>query len=255
MTQAADGAVFGAYSEYYDLLYRDKDYAGEAAYVHGLLARHGLAHGELLEFGAGTGKHGRLLADMGYRVVGIERSAEMVARAPRSTGFECRQGDIRDVRLQRRFDAVLSLFHVVSYQTGTPDVLAVFRSAAEHLAPGGLFVFDFWYTPAVYRQYPEVRTRRIAAPGRELLRIAEPTVHANENRVDVHYTICIRDTATDTVRMITEIHPMRHFSLPEIDLLCAMTGFRRVAAEEFASGRPPSEQTWGVCVVLQRQEQ
>jgi SAM-dependent methyltransferase len=255
MTQAAGSTVFGAYSDYYDLLYRDKDYAGEAAYVRDLLARHGVAGGQLLEFGAGTGKHGELLAGMGYGVLGIERSAEMVARCPRSAGFECRQGDIREVRLARRFDAVLSLFHVVSYQTANDDVLAVFRSAAEHLAPGGLFIFDFWYTPAVYRQYPEVRTRRIAAPGRELLRIAEPTVRSGENRVDVHYTICIRDTATDTIRMITETHPMRHFSLPEIDLLCGITGFRRLAAEEFLSGQPASEGTWGVCVVLQRQEQ
>ncbi len=252
--KSTESAVFGAYSDYYDILYRDKDYAGEAAYVRNLLSRHGVTGGDLLEFGAGTGKHGQLLGDMGYRVLGIERSAEMVARCPRSASFECRQGDIREVRLARFFDAVLSLFHVVSYQTGNDDVLAVFRRAAEHLAPGGLFVFDFWYTPAVYRQYPEVRTRRITVPGRELLRIAEPIVHSGINCVDVHYTVYIRDTDEGSIRMVTETHPMRHFSLPEIDLLCQITGFRRIATEEFLSGQAATEQTWGVCVVLQRQE-
>ena len=33
--------VFDAYAAYYDLLYRDKDYAGEAAYVLSLLAERG----------------------------------------------------------------------------------------------------------------------------------------------------------------------------------------------------------------------
>ena len=33
--------VFDAYARYYDLLYKDKDYAGEAAYVHGLIQKYG----------------------------------------------------------------------------------------------------------------------------------------------------------------------------------------------------------------------
>ena len=33
-------SIFDAYAAYYDLFYRDKDYAGEAAYVDGLIRRH-----------------------------------------------------------------------------------------------------------------------------------------------------------------------------------------------------------------------
>lgn len=72
--------VFDAYSSYYDLLYRDKDYAAEADYVAQLLRTYGNA-GDLLEFGSGTGRHGRLLSQRGYRVTGVERSAAMIARA------------------------------------------------------------------------------------------------------------------------------------------------------------------------------
>ncbi|MEO5344644.1 MAG: hypothetical protein H7842_15245 [Gammaproteobacteria bacterium SHHR-1] len=45
---------------------------------------------------------------------------------------------------------------------------------------------------------------------------------------------------------------MRHFSLPEIDLLAGQAGFARVRAEEFLTGTVPGEGTWGVCVVLQK---
>ena len=142
-------AVFNAYSRYYDLLYRDKDYDAETNYITELLERFGVSGKRILEFGSGTGKHGRLLAAHGYEVTGIERSAEMVAQADVVPGFSCQQGDICTVQLGQTYDAVLSLFHVVSYQTTNDAVQAVFARAAEHLEAGGLFVFDVWYSPAV----------------------------------------------------------------------------------------------------------
>jgi hypothetical protein len=50
----------------------------------------------------------------------------------------------------------------------------------------------------------------------------------------------------------TETHPMRHFSLPEIDLLASMCGFECISAEEFLSGKTAGEDTWGVCVTLKK---
>lgn len=244
--------VFNAYSRYYDLLYRDKDYAAEAAYIQDLLIRHDIAKGNLLEFGSGTGKHGRLLAEMGYRVHGIERSANMVAQAEATEGFSCQQGDICTVQMGRTYDAVLSLFHVISYQTSNENVQAVLSRAAEHLQPGGLFIFDFWYSPAVYAQKPVVRVRRMADDQIEITRIAEPVLHPNTNGVDVNYTIYARNTASGEVQTLQETHPMRHFSLPEIDLLAKITHFNRIDAEEFLTCAQPSLQTWGVCVTLQK---
>lgn len=245
-------SVFDAYSRYYDLLYRDKDYAAEVAYIDCLLSRHAITGPTILEFGSGTGRHARLLAARGYQVTGVERSAEMVAQATEAEGFRCQQGDICTVQLGRTFDAVLSLFHVVSYQVSNPAVQAVFARAAEHLQPGGLFIFDVWYSPAVYRSRPEVRVKRMADDRLEIIRIAEPQIHPNANRVDVNYSILARDRATDALETFSETHPMRHFSLPELDLLATSAGFERQAAEAFLTGEAPSEETWGLCVILRK---
>ncbi len=244
--------VFATYSRYYDLLYRDKDYVGEAAYIERLLKRQGIIEAALLEFGSGTGKHGRLLAAAGYEVYGIERSAEMVALAEQGNGFKSEQGDICTVQLSRRFDAVLSLFHVMSYQTTNASLHAVFARAAEHLGSGGVFLFDFWYSPAVYAQQPSVRVKRMADAEIEIVRIAEPVIHPNENRVDVHYTIFATERASGRVETLQETHPMRHFSLPELDFLAETHGFTRINAEEFLTGNKPCESTWGVCVTLKK---
>ncbi len=243
---------FDAYSRYYDLLYRDKDYAAEVNYIDSLLRRHEATGDEVLEFGAGTGKHGRLLAERGYKILGIERSPEMVAQAETTAGFAIQEGDICSVRLGQTFDIVLSLFHVVSYQVTNAAAQAVFDSAAEHLSAGGLFLFDVWYSPAVYAQRPEVRVKRMAEDDVEITRLAEPVIYPNENRVDVNYTIFARNAADGAVDVLTETHPMRHFSLPELDLMAGASGFERLAAEEFLTGQSPGEDTWGVCAVLRK---
>lgn len=246
------GSVFDAYSRYYDLLYRDKDYPAEVEYICDLLSHHGVSGLDILELGSGTGKHARLLAGCGYRVTGIELSAEMVAQAVVTEGVSCLQGDICTVQLGRKFDAVLSLFHVISYQVSNLALHSVFARAAEHLERGGLFVFDVWYSPAVLAQRPEVRAKRMADETVEITRIAEPTMFPNENRVDVKYTVFARDLSTRMCQSFVETHPMRHFSLPELDLLAGMNGFEQMAAEAFLTGEEPSEETWGVCVVLRK---
>ena len=243
---------FHAYSRYYDMFYEDKDYEIEVTYICTLLKRYGIKTGHLLELGSGTGKHAQLLVKSGFTVDGIERSAEMVAQSPIMVGLSCQQGDIRSFSMEHSYDAVLSLFHVLSYQTSNQDVNAVFTCAAEHLKPGGIFVFDFWYSPAVHTQKPTARVKRMLDEQIEVTRVAEPYTYPNENRVDVNYTIYVRERVSNTIQTFTELHPMRHFSLPEIDLFADMAGLKRVTTEEFLTGNEPSEMTWGVCVTLQK---
>jgi hypothetical protein len=45
---------------------------------------------------------------------------------------------------------------------------------------------------------------------------------------------------------------MRHFSIPELDFLAKLTGFEMVRSEEYVTGKTPSENTWGVCLILRK---
>lgn len=245
-------SVFDAYSRYYDLLYQDKDYSAEVSYIDSVLQRYGTTGTEILELGSGTGKHGQMLAQRGYRVHGIERSAEMVAQAVQCEGFTSQVGDICKTQIGRKFDVVLSLFHVVSYQIENQAISDLFARSAEHLKDDGLFMFDTWYSPAVYDQKPVVRIKHIKKNEIEVTRIAEPQIRCNENRVDVTYTIFVRNTLANSVETLTEVHPMRHFSLPEIDMLAKAHGFERLIAQEFVTEALPSEKTWGVCFILRK---
>lgn len=253
---AVGGATFGAYSRYYDLLYRDKDYAAEAAHVATLLASHGVPHGRLLELGCGTGVHASLLAARGWDVTGVDRSDAMVGQArerqrglPPEVGARMRfdVGDARDWRGSAGFDAVVALFHVVSYQTSQSDLDAVFATAASQLRPGGVWLFDVWFGPAVLTDRPAVRVRRMADDHTEVTRIAEPVMFPTLNRVDVHYEIQVLDRRSGQTERLREVHAMRYLFLPELDALMARHGFEPVHAAEWLTGREPGWDTWSTC--------
>lgn len=243
-----------AYSKYYDALYKDKDYASESEYVAALIRRFKPDAATLLELGCGSGVHASLLAKKGFTITGIERSNEMIelARSKNIPGFTGIHGDIASSKLDQSFDVAISLFHVISYLTNQSDLINCFNHTNAHLNTGGLFVFDVWYSPAVYTQKPETRIRRIALPDTQITRIAESTVHPNTNTVDVHFEVHVTDLHTQQTTVINELHPMRHFSIPEIELLATHTGFQLLHTEEFATGKQPDASTWGICFVLQK---
>jgi SAM-dependent methyltransferase len=252
--------VFDAYSRYYDLLYRDKDYAAEAAYVASFLGRYAPAARRLLELGCGTGAHAEHFARMGYSVHGIDQSETMLARAAaRKAGLPGElaarlsfgPGDARTVRTGERYDAVISLFHVVSYQTADDDLRAAFATAAAHLQAGGLFLFDFWYAPAVLAQRPELRVKRLEDRDIRVTRIAEPSLRSEERVVEVRYTVFIEDKASGRIQRVDEIHPMRYLSLPELAQLRG-AAFEERASRAWMRDEAPDQENWAGFQVLAR---
>ena len=251
---------FNSYAPFYDLLYRDKDYAAEAEYVARTTRSAVPPARSLLEFGSGTGRHGHLLAAMGFDVHGIERSPEMVtlaqacgARSPADAGsFTCEVGDICSADVGRTFDAVISLFHVMSYQTTNQALQAAFRTAASHLAPGGLFLFDVWHGPAVLSQGPSERVREVADERYWVRRTARPELDTNSNTVNVVYHMECEDRQSGQAVRFSEEHLMRYLFPTEVDLLAESCELRRVRTEEFLTGASPSPSTWGVAYALQK---
>lgn len=242
--------VFGDYSRYYNLLYKDKDYAGEVDYLHGLIGEYHPSARSILDLGCGTGRHDLLLAEKGYQVTGVDRSEEMLAVArSKGGGVTFHSGDVRDVRLGESFDLVVSLFHVVSYQTGNDDLTATFATLAEHLKPGGICIFDCWYGPAVLNTRPEVRVKRLEDEEVEVTRIADPVMHPHRNVVDVNYEIMIRSKESGLCDILRETHSMRYLFGPEVERLMLDAGLQPVDAFEWVTGKEPGLDSWGVCFV------
>jgi len=246
--------IFGNYSKYYNLLYRDKDYAGEVEHVHSLIQKYNPRAKSVLDLGCGTGRHDFLLAEKGYSVTGVDMSEEMLAIAnsqlstfsyePSTLTFAL--DDIRAIRLNKTFDAVISLFHVMSYQTTNKDLKATFKTVKAHLKTGGIFIFDCWYGPAVLTDRPAVRVKRMEDEEIVVTRIAEPVMHPKENVVDVNYHIFIKDMLQGSYEEVKETHRMRYLFEPELDMMLRLEGLEIIHSEEWKSAKEPGFDNWGV---------
>jgi len=238
--------------DYYNLFYENKDYKSEAKYIHEKLLKHKLKGNLILELGCGTGKHANSLCELGYKILGVEKSESMIEKVTKSKDFECIQGDIREIKLTEKFDCVTSLFHVISYQLSNKSIKSVFITAFNNLKSQGIFLFDFWYAPAVIHQKPCVRKKTITTGNNTICRIAEPEILVEKNQVNVKYTFFDFNHQTNNFKISEEFHKMRYFSIPEIEYIANSTGFEMLEAEEFLSGSEPSLNTWGVCVILRK---
>jgi hypothetical protein len=175
------------------------------------------------------------------------RKAGLPAEVANRLSFQ--HGDVRTLRTGEQYDAVISLFHVMSYQTGNSDLDAAFETAYQHLSPGGLFFFDFWYGPAVLTQRPEVRVKRLESDDLKVTRVAEPVMHVNENVVDVNYSMFIQMKASGQLREIRETHAMRYLFLPEIRRF-ARGQFELASANAWMTHRALAADDWAGCVSM-----
>lgn len=103
----------------------------------------GSAH--VLDIGCGTGIFSLELAKRGHDVVGVD-PAEAMINIARSNPFGDKvkwvHADVRDLRLDERFDMVLMTGNAFQALTSKEDRSQAFRTFAHHLKPGGKFFFD-----------------------------------------------------------------------------------------------------------------
>lgn len=248
---------FNLYAQYYDLLYKEKDYWAEAEYVSNLIKRSQPDAKSILNLGCGTGRHDFALTEMGYQMTGVDLSKEMIKQARgnlenRNAKIRFEQGDIRRLSLGKKFDAVISLFHVISYQTTNKDLLEVLKTVGNHLKPGGIFIFDCWYGPGVLTDPPVVRIKRMENEHLKIIRLAEPVLHPNENVVDVNYTILIHEKKKDLNAVTEECHSMRYLFAPEIKYMLNRSSLEFINIFEWKRFELPLVNTWNACIVCQK---
>lgn len=241
--------AFGDYARYYSLLYKDKDYRQETSFVLERLNACGCNPQTLLDIGCGTGRHALEAARQGVAVTGVDMSQTMLAMGheelERVSTFTARGltlpclllGDARTVRLGKTFDAVTSLFHVMSYQNTEEDALAELETAKQHLQLGGVFLFDFWYGPGVLIDPPTERDKVMEDDNFLVRRHARPVHRIGDNVVEVHYTIELTDKITGVQSNLQEMHSMRYWFMPELRYLAKQCGFSVVGEGAWMEGR------------------
>jgi SAM-dependent methyltransferase len=251
-------SAFGSYAPFYDLLYRDKAYGDESAFVISRLESAGAGISRLLDLGCGTGIHALQFAEAGYHVLGVDASAGMLElaerrRAAATAGVAARvrfhESDIRNFAVAEQFDAAVSLFHVMSYQVHDDDVASAIAAARRHLKCGCRFLFDFWYGPAVVASGPTVRRKEAESDSVRVVRVATPSWDRARNVVNVHYRFTVQKKSDGTLLEFDENHVMRYFFPDELERMLRDGGFRIVNGGEWLTDRSPTEASFSAYMI------
>jgi SAM-dependent methyltransferase len=95
--------------------------------------------GPVVEWGAGTGRIAIPLARAGSDVTAVELSENMIeVGRKKGASVEWVRGDMRTVKLGRRYRLALCAFNSFLCLLSSDEALAFLHNAREHLQPGGL---------------------------------------------------------------------------------------------------------------------
>jgi SAM-dependent methyltransferase len=229
--------LYGELADWWTLVSPPEDYAEEAAeYRRALLECARRPVHTLLELGSGGGNNASFLARH-FRCTLVDRAPRMLA-VSRALNPACEhvEGDMRTIRLERRFDAVF-VHDAVAYMTTESGLRSVFATAFAHLEPGGAALF----CPDTVRERFAPKPAHHGRDGAtRALRYLEWTWDPDPSDTSyvVDYALLLRE-GSGAPRVVHDRHELGLFARAEWLRWIAEAGFEARAAPPEATARDP----------------
>ena len=139
---------YSTFARYYDSLTANIDYKKRAGYFHEIIKRFKNTEGTiLLDLACGTGSISEEMAKIGYDVIGVDYSDEMLGIAldkkfDSGLNIQYLCQDMRKLDLYGSMDITICALDSINHLNSLADVKKVFKNVALFSEPQGLFIFD-----------------------------------------------------------------------------------------------------------------
>lgn len=228
-------SIYARSAAYYDAIQtaQGKDYAREAAAIHDEIERRKRSDGNaLLDIGCGTGRHMEALQQW-YDCEGLDVDRAMLGIAQRrlpQVPMHCQ--DMIGFNLDRRFDAIVSLFGAIGYVPNVRLLEQTLETFYRHLKPGGVAIVEPWLRPenwkdgfvdASFADEPDLKVARMSVSRRD----------GNASILNFSFMVAGRDG----VRTFNEPHRLMLFTDEEYRRAFARARFAVDYVEGGPSGR------------------
>jgi SAM-dependent methyltransferase len=240
MTGAGESyRLYGELASWWPLISPPAEYAEDAALIEAVFGSAGQQVHTVLDLGSGGG-HVATHLRPGRSLTLVDLSGEMLA-VSRRLNPDCLhlQGDMRTVRLGRRFDAVL-VHDAIDYITSQDDLRLVIETAFAHCRPGGIALFAPDHTAETFRAGAGAGGGGDDGTGRQASfreRMSDPDPDDDWILAEYEFTLRLAD---GTVQVVPEAHRLGSFRRETWLRLLAGAGFEpatQLAASAGSGGR------------------
>ncbi|HOP06295.1 MAG TPA: class I SAM-dependent methyltransferase [candidate division Zixibacteria bacterium] len=241
----------------YDLMSADRHSEQMTEYCRSIFNRLKIQPQRGLDLCCGTGTAIEIFTDWGITMSGLDGSSSMLAVAARKLkgrGVKLYHKRLPKFRLLDRdrpvpvtFDLVTSFYDSLNYIQTQKDLRATFRSVAEHLEPGGWFIFDM-NTEAALTQ---IWGGQVYADAHEdIAWVWKNDYDARRHRATCQ-TTCFYREGTHWARF-DELHTERAYPNETIVKLLKATGFEVRGLYNCGTFRKPTRNCYRIAVVARK---
>ncbi len=229
--------IFKIYSEYaraYHEMYQsifdyDEEFKIYDKYLSKMKAK------KILELGCGSGNMAKLFIKNKYDYTGLDSSKEMIALSKEFVPKgEFMLGDMRNLELEEKFDAVLVTGRTFTHMTTNHDVMFALNSINEVLKFEGYLIFDNFDASVIFTDFRETSQHKSRYEDRKYLRKSETSFDLNHGwswKWKSHYELHTKDKIEKFDDEIT----LRAFTEDELKLYLGINGFKVCNIEKSAN--------------------
>nr|WP_251387662.1 class I SAM-dependent methyltransferase [Mediterraneibacter agrestimuris] len=248
--------AYTSFAAVYDTFMDNVPYDEWGEYLRGLLVENGIEGGLVLDLGCGTGTMTEYLANLGYDMIGVDNSEDMLDIAmekKEKSGHDilylCQ--DMREFELYGTVRSIISICDSVNYITEPEELQQVFCLADNYLDPDGVFIFDF----NTEYKYRKVLGNCTIAESRDECSFIWDNYYYEEERINEYeLSLFVRDeelsqNGQDIYRRYRETHFQRGYTLAEMKELLETAGMRFLAAYDAFTKDAPKEESERIYII------
>ena len=243
-------SIYTGFASVYDIFMDDIPYKDWALDIEKILKEHSIKKGIVAELGCGTGSLTQELAALGFDMIGIDSSYDMldIAMSKRDENgldilYLCQ--DIRSFELYGTCAAIVSRCDTFNYIPEFEELVDSFKLVNNYLDPKGLFIFDL---NSIYK-YKEILADNTIAENRENESFIWENYYDDENKLNSYELSVFVKEDSDKYIKYEERHIQRAYSLDEIKAALKEAGLELLSVSDADSKKEVDEFTQRYLIV------
>lgn len=206
----------------------------------------------IVELGCGTGSFTQELYKLGYDIMGIDLSPDMLNLARMKSaeaGYNIMylEQDMRELDLYCTAGTIVSVCDSINYVLEDQEVIDTFKLVNNFLYPGGVFIFDF---NTLHKYRDVIGDTTIAENREDCSFIWDNYYHEEEHVNEYDLTIFARcDEKDEVFRRSVETHFQRGYTLEEMRQFVEKAGLSFIEAIDADTHKGPDDNSERIYII------